>query len=97
MIAGASIAALAGFLKAAVGAHEVITTIMLNWIAYWFGSFLFGRGGPLQNSVDVSVPISNDVVPSGKLPDVLGEPRAPGAAHRLLHRARRARRLLGAC
>jgi simple sugar transport system permease protein len=74
MIAGAGIAALAGFLKAAVGAHEVITTIMLNWIAYWIGSFLFGRGGPLQNSVDVSVPISNDVVPSGKLPTFWGNP-----------------------
>jgi simple sugar transport system permease protein len=74
MIAGASIAALAGFLKAAVGAHEVITTIMLNWIAYWFGSFLFGRGGPLQNSVDISVPISNDVVSSGKLPTFWGNP-----------------------
>jgi general nucleoside transport system permease protein len=74
MIAGASIAALAGFLKAAVGAHEVITTIMLNWIAYWMGSFLFGRGGPLQNNVDVSVPISNDVVPSGKLPTFWGNP-----------------------
>jgi simple sugar transport system permease protein len=74
MIAGASIAAVAGFLKAAVGAHEVITTIMLNWIAYWFGSFLFGRGGPLQNSVDVSVPVSNDVVASGKLPTFWGNP-----------------------
>jgi general nucleoside transport system permease protein len=74
MTAGASIAALAGFLKAAVGAHEVITTIMLNWIAYWFGSFLFGRGGPLQNSVDVSVPISNDIVPSGRLPTFWGNP-----------------------
>jgi general nucleoside transport system permease protein len=74
MCAGAAIAALAGFLKAAVGAHEVITTIMLNWIAYWMGSFLFGRGGPLQNNVDVSVPISNDVVPSGKLPTFWGNP-----------------------
>ena len=25
---------IAGILKATVGAHEVITTIMLNWIAY---------------------------------------------------------------
>ena len=34
--------------KATVGAHEVITTIMLNWIAYCVGSRLFGLGGPLQ-------------------------------------------------
>ena len=32
-IAGALWAGIAGFLKATVGAHEVITTIMLNWIA----------------------------------------------------------------
>ncbi|MDX6485904.1 MAG: ral nucleoside transport system permease protein [Gaiellaceae bacterium] len=74
MAAGAGIAALAGFLKASVGAHEVITTIMLNWIAYWMGSFLFGRGGPLQNSVDVSVPISNDIARSAKLPTFWGNP-----------------------
>jgi ABC-type uncharacterized transport system permease subunit len=72
--AGAAIAAVAGLLKATVGAHEVITTIMLNWIVYWTGSFLFGRGGPLQNSVDVSVPISNDVVQSARLPAFWGNP-----------------------
>ena len=75
MLAGAGIAAVAGFLKATVGAHEVITTIMLNWIAYWIGSFLFGRGGPLQNpGQGASVPISNDVFPSGKLPTFWGNP-----------------------
>jgi simple sugar transport system permease protein len=74
MVAGAGIAAIAGFLKATVGAHEVITTIMLNWIAYWTGSFLFGRGGPLQNTVDISVPISSDVTPSGRLPTFWGNP-----------------------
>src|SRR6266513_4123528 len=41
-IAGAVWAGIAGVLKATVGAHEVISTIMLNWIAYWFGSWLFG-------------------------------------------------------
>jgi ABC-type uncharacterized transport system permease subunit len=75
MLAGGGIAAVAGFLKATVGAHEVITTIMLNWIAYWVGSFLFGRGGPLQNpGQGGSVPISNDVTPSGKLPTFWGNP-----------------------
>src|SRR6185437_10664316 len=62
-----------------VGAHEVITTIMLNWIAYWTGSFLFGRGGPLQNpGQGRSVPISNDVFPSGKLPTFWGNPDLQG-------------------
>jgi ABC-type uncharacterized transport system permease subunit len=74
VLAGAGIAAVAGFLKATVGAHEVITTIMLNWIAYWFGSFLFGRGGPLQNTVDPAIPISSDVTRSGRLPTFWGNP-----------------------
>jgi ABC-type uncharacterized transport system permease subunit len=67
-LCGAIWAAIAGFLKAATGAHEVITTIMLNWIAYWIGSYLFGQGGPLQNSQNPSLPVSNDVVASAKLP-----------------------------
>ena len=47
-LAGAAWAAIAGFLKAAVGAHEVITTIMLNWIAFWIGSLPLpaGRAAP---------------------------------------------------
>ena len=37
---------------------------MLNWIALWVGVYLFGLGGPLQNSDprSKSVPVSNDVV-----------------------------------
>ena len=61
-LAGAVWAGIAGFLKATVGAHEVISTIMLNWIAIWVGSFLFGLGGPLQNDQQSSVPISNTSV-----------------------------------
>jgi len=67
-IAGAVYAGIAGILKATVGAHEVITTIMLNWISIWVGSYLFGQGGPLQNSQQVSIPISNDIVEGAKLP-----------------------------
>jgi general nucleoside transport system permease protein len=73
-VAGACWAGIAGFLKATVGAHEVITTIMLNWIAYWGGSYLFGRGGPLQNHVQVAVPISDDVVPGARLSAIWGNP-----------------------
>ncbi len=32
---GAFWAAIAGWLRAVVGTHEVISTIMLNWIAIW--------------------------------------------------------------
>jgi ABC-type uncharacterized transport system permease subunit len=73
-LAGALWAAIAGFLKASVGAHEVITTIMLNWIAYWVGSYLVGRGGPLRNHADQSIPVSDDVVNGAKLPTIWGNP-----------------------
>jgi general nucleoside transport system permease protein len=75
---GAFWAGIAGFLKAAVGAHEVISTIMLNWIAIWIGVFLFGQGGPLQNSTQQFVPISNDVVDGAKLPVFWGDPLLQG-------------------
>ena len=77
-LAGALWAGIAGFLKATVGAHEVITTIMLNWIAIWVGIWLFGDGGPLQNSANSSVPISNDVVGKAKLPVFWGDPILQG-------------------
>jgi ABC-type uncharacterized transport system permease subunit len=77
-LAGAFWAGIAGFLKATVGAHEVISTIMLNWIAIWVGSFLFGLGGPLQNDAQKSVPISNDIVEDAKLPVFWGDPLLQG-------------------
>ena len=73
MLAGAVWAGIAGILKATVGAHEVITTIMLNWIAYWIGTYAFGGGGPLQNDANKSVPISSDVDPDARLPVWWGE------------------------
>jgi simple sugar transport system permease protein len=72
-LAGAVWAGIAGLLKATVGAHEVISTIMLNWIAIWTGSYLFGQGGPLQNTFDPSVPISDDIAEGAKLPVWWGE------------------------
>src|SRR6202008_1733347 len=66
-LAGAAWAGIAGILKATVGAHEVVSTIMLNWIAYWVGSYLFGEGGPLQGS-QAFIPISNDIADGAKLP-----------------------------
>jgi simple sugar transport system permease protein len=71
-VAGALWAGIAGVLKATVGAHEVISTIMLNWIAYYVASWLFGDGGPLQNSTQPTVPISNAVSPSAQLPVLWG-------------------------
>ena len=66
--AGAAWAGIAGVLKATTGAHEVITTIMLNWIAFWIAEWLFGDGGLLQNSANKDVPISNDIAAGARLP-----------------------------
>jgi general nucleoside transport system permease protein len=77
-MAGAAWAGIAGLLKATVGANEVISTIMLNWIAVWAGVWLFGLGGPLQNPDTPSVPISSDVTSSAKLPVFWGNPQLQG-------------------
>jgi simple sugar transport system permease protein len=71
-LAGAAWAGIAGALKAGIGAHEVITTIMLNWIAYWGGIYLVGRGGPLQNHADRSLPFSDSIADSAHLPIIWG-------------------------
>ncbi len=77
-LAGAAWGAIAGLLKAVSGAHEVISTIMLNWIAVWTGMFLFGLGGPLQSDTDTSVPVSNDIAENAKLPVFWGDPELQG-------------------
>jgi simple sugar transport system permease protein len=77
-IGGAIWAGIAGLLKATTGANEVISTIMLNWIAIWTGVWLFGLGGPLQNPDTPSVPISSDVTQSAKLPVFWGNPQLQG-------------------
>jgi general nucleoside transport system permease protein len=71
-LAGAALGGVAGFLKATVGAHEVISTIMLNWVVIWVGVFLFTLTGPLQNVASGS-PISKDVVEGAKLPVFWGD------------------------
>lgn len=65
-LVGAGWAAIAGWLKAATGAHEVITTIMLNLIAIQLLGYLL-RNPPVQNP-GRSDPISQSVLPSAQLP-----------------------------
>jgi general nucleoside transport system permease protein len=77
-LAGALWGSIAGFLKATTGAHEVITTIMLNWIAYWGASYLLGRDGPLQNHTDKAIPISDDIAQGAQLPVFWGEAALQG-------------------
>jgi simple sugar transport system permease protein len=69
MLVGALWAAIAGWLKAATGAHEVITTIMLNFIAMRLGDYLL-RNPPIQKA-GRSDPISESVLPSAQLPKLL--------------------------
>lgn len=61
MLAGALYGALAGFIKARFGIHEVISTIMLNWIAFYFQNFI-GYANQQPNSM-----ASFDVLDSAKI------------------------------
>jgi general nucleoside transport system permease protein len=75
-LAGALLAGIAGFLKATVGAHEVVTTIMLNWIMFWTGAWLLGVGGPLNE--DPAQQSSAYVAESAKLHVFWGLPSLQG-------------------
>jgi general nucleoside transport system permease protein len=81
MLAGAALAGIAGLLKGTVGAHEVITTIMLNWIVIWVGSYLFAVGGPLQTKAAGAagaVPSSADIPDTAKIHVFWGDPLFQG-------------------
>lgn len=67
--AGAFYAAIAGWLKAATGAHEVISTIMLNQIAYRLMDYLLRL--PAIQKAGRADPISASVLPSAELPRLL--------------------------
>ena len=77
-LAGAVWAGIAGILKATVGAHEVISTIMLNWTAVWIGTYLVGFGGPLQDPAQEFVPVMKEVSASAKLNVFWGDPVSQG-------------------
>lgn len=51
---GAIWGGIAGFLKAQRGINEVITTIMLNWIAIYFSNFVMGTDAFVGSHVQVS-------------------------------------------
>ena len=48
IVVGGLWGALPGALKAGTGAHEVITTIMLNYVAYRISAYAVGSDGPLR-------------------------------------------------
>ncbi|HPE69337.1 MAG TPA: ABC transporter permease [Thermotogota bacterium] len=67
MLAGSVWAGIAGFLKAKTGAHEVITTIMLNWIAYNITNWAVS--GPFNDGLNN--PRSPEIAEATKLPNIL--------------------------
>jgi general nucleoside transport system permease protein len=77
-LAGALWGGIAGILKATVGAHEVISTIMLNWTALWIGSYLVGFQGPLQDPAQESVPVTKEISAGAKLNVFWGDPVLQG-------------------
>ncbi|MHB8185950.1 MAG: ABC transporter permease [Dermatophilaceae bacterium] len=70
IVGGALWGGLAGFLKARTGAHEVITTIMLNYVAFNFLAFLLGLKGFQRPPYGQA--ISNVVDSNARFPSLLG-------------------------
>src|SRR5713226_497139 len=69
MLAGAIWGGIVGFLKAWRGAHEVVTTIMLNWIAFYGTDYLINSppfAAPFGTTQTVALP------PNGTLPPIAG-------------------------
>ncbi|MGM1029859.1 MAG: ABC transporter permease [Actinomycetota bacterium] len=73
ILAGAIWGGIAGALKAYTGAHEVIVTIMLNFVALWFITWMLRTPGLLQNPGSNN-PISPAMPESATLPSVFGPP-----------------------
>ncbi len=72
IVVGALWGALAGLLKARTGAHEVIVTIMLNYVAYYLLLYALSRKFLLQ-APGSSNPQSAPVAQSAILPKILGD------------------------
>ncbi|RPF22480.1 ABC transporter permease [Myceligenerans xiligouense] len=72
-IAGGAVwAGIAGLLKARTGAHEVIVTIMLNWIAFYLVAYFLATPGLLQ-APGSNNPKTPPTPESAQLPGLLGE------------------------
>ena len=69
--AGAIWGAIPGYLKARTGAHEVINTIMMNYIAFRLTDFLL-QEGPMTRPD--GLPITPEVKPSAYLPALFPRP-----------------------
>ncbi|GAA1435655.1 ABC transporter permease [Mycobacterium cookii] len=72
MVAGALWGGIAGLLKARTGAHEVIVTIMLNYVAYYLLFYALTKDWLLKTPGSVN-PKSPPMKDSATLPKVLGD------------------------
>lgn len=70
---GAAWASIPAILKAKTGAHEVINTIMMNYIAFRLSDWLLGDKGPLKRP-DSANPVSPFIEKSAELPRFFPEP-----------------------
>lgn len=69
-VGGAIWGGIPGWLRAKTGAHEVIGTIMLNFIAFRLVEYMLKQPWIIREGrFD---PISRDVLPSARFPDILG-------------------------
>lgn len=73
IVAGALWGAIAGALKAYTGAHEVIVTIMLNFVALWSITWMLRTPGLLQNPAGNN-PVSPGMPDSAVLAPIFGPP-----------------------
>lgn len=71
MLAGAIWGGLVGLLKARTGAHEVIVTIMLNYVGFYLISFLLRTPGALQAPGSTN-PKSAAMLDTAIFPELLG-------------------------
>ena len=70
VLGGAAWAGIAGLLKARTGAHEVITTIMLNFIAFFLVEFLLRI--PVFQEPGRNNPVSEKLPPPAQFPEIFG-------------------------
>ena len=66
-LGGALYGAIPGYLKAQTGAHEVINTIMMNFIAFRFFDWAFT--GPLRREGG-DAPVTEEILPTAYLPQI---------------------------
>lgn len=73
VVASALWGAIAGFLKARTGAHEVIVTIMMNYIAINFFTWMLRTDGLLHAASGGGTPKSDPPAESAMLPTLFGD------------------------